>query len=274
MPFLSAYINAIGENEYYEEVLRVITNISGHGLSTFLADSYRWYEIDDLHDLSNASTLFSEDSDKYYSYHARYGGYWRFSGIVDYCYLVNPAFPPQKMIDEMSLDLMELVKSYPSTSKIQNELSSNIFKISPEYIVTGNGASEFIPGLIDLVGDKTVGLLTPSFDEYNTRLIGKNKLFLQQFNSPYEEALNSILEFLPKIEFLVLVNPGNPTGFYFQKHDILKILRKCRDIGVIAIIDESFIDFNEFGFTETLLSDEVLEEYPNLIVIKSISKSF
>lgn len=50
----------------------------------------KWYEIDDVQDLDIASTIFSDKDIKWKEYHKRYGGYWRFPQMLDYCYLVNP----------------------------------------------------------------------------------------------------------------------------------------------------------------------------------------
>ena len=54
----------------------------------------KWYEIDDVQDLDIAETLFAEEGLSLYQ--KRYGGYWRFPTLLDFCYLVNPYFPPQR----------------------------------------------------------------------------------------------------------------------------------------------------------------------------------
>ena len=40
------------------------------------------------------------------------------------------------------------------------------------------------------------------------------------------------------------------------------------------IIDESFVDFSDFSYEDTLLLNSTLEKYPLLVVVKSISKSY
>ena len=95
VPFLKAYEKALGENEYYEQVLRVITMLDNPGIKVKRLDGQRWYEIDDIQDLDIAESNFAPDEDERVSLlQGRYGGYWRYPKLLDFCYLVNPYFPP------------------------------------------------------------------------------------------------------------------------------------------------------------------------------------
>ena len=47
-----------------------------------------------------------------------------------------------------------------------------------------------------------------------------------------------------------------------------------RDKGIRLVVDESFVDFSIDYATNSLLSDEILETYPHMAVMKSISKSY
>ena len=75
-----------------------------------------------------------------------------------------------------------------------------------------------------------------------------------------------------KIWSLVLINPDNPTGNYIPYADCLRLAEWCQQRNIIFILDESFIDFS----TEhsTFITNKILEQYSNLVVIKSISKSY
>lgn len=92
VPFLDAYSRVMGNNEYYEQVLRVLTLLNSSTLKALPIQDEKWYEIDDVQDLDIASTIFSCSETKYEEYHKRYGGFWRFPKLLDYCYLVNPFF--------------------------------------------------------------------------------------------------------------------------------------------------------------------------------------
>ena len=101
VPFLDAYCKVMGDNEYYEQVLRVITLLDQANLKALPIGSKPWYEIDDVQDKDIAEAIFSPEKDRLQKYHARYGGYWRFPQLLDFCYLVNPFFPTKRMREEM-----------------------------------------------------------------------------------------------------------------------------------------------------------------------------
>ena len=102
VPFLDAYSMALGNNEYYEQVLRVIAMLDDPEIRAKRLSGQLWYEIDDIQDLDIASSMFAQDPDLRVSLmQGRYGGYWRYPQLLDFCYLVNPYFPPQRLIDEI-----------------------------------------------------------------------------------------------------------------------------------------------------------------------------
>ncbi len=61
IPFLDAYRSAMGENDYYEQVLRIITLLDEPVVSAMCVENEKWYEIDNEEDLKNASALFIND---------------------------------------------------------------------------------------------------------------------------------------------------------------------------------------------------------------------
>lgn len=144
VPFLVAYNKVMGNNEYYEQVLRVITHLHKSNLQALPLTGQKWYEIDDVQDLDIASTMFSKGVTKYYEYHKRYGGFWRFPQLLDFCYLVNPYFPSKRMKKEMRSNFDALLGSYPSGMFVNSLLAGKYFGIKQDYIVVGNGAAELI----------------------------------------------------------------------------------------------------------------------------------
>jgi histidinol-phosphate/aromatic aminotransferase/cobyric acid decarboxylase-like protein len=72
----------------------------------------------------------------------------------------------------------------------------------------------------------------------------------------------------------MLINPDNPSGNFIPKADVLRLAQWCEDRNIRLVVDESFVDFSEDYKTNSLLSDEILESYPHMAVMKSISKSY
>ena len=70
------------------------------------------------------------------------------------------------------------------------------------------------------------------------------------------------------------MNPDNPTGNYIPKKEVLSLAQYCKAKNTTFILDESFIDFSCTEESPSLMSQEILDEYKNLVLIKSISKSY
>lgn len=271
-PFLEAYCHAFGHSEYYENILGIITFINKSDLrAAIINDSDRWYEIDDHNDLDIAETLFSGNSD---SYLKRYGGFWRFTELKDFCYLVNPYFPTAKMLKEFEINMSRLLCEYPSTSTIQRKLASDMFECPPEYLLIGNGASELITTLLSNLEYKKIGIPVPTFHEYIARSDSERIEFLRTDNRDFSYTDKDLTEFSKKIDALVVVNPDNPTGNFIAFDKMIKLIEKMNSEGKTIVIDESFVDFADSDLKHTLIKPEILEKYKNLIVVKSIGKSY
>lgn len=274
IPFLEAYSKAMGDNEYYESVLRVITILEGQELRVMRLNGERWYEIDDVQDKHNAEIIFSKNSaEKLKLIQSRFGGYWRFPAMLDFCYLVNPYFPTQKMQEEMKIYFHDLLSQYPSGLGVQNILAGKMFGIESENIVVGNGASELIKGLGKVLNG-TFGLVFPTFNEY-PESIGHDRIVQHVSNNiDFSYTVDGLLCLAEKSDNLLLINPDNPSGHFIKKDELIKIADKLQRMNKIFILDESFVDFSTNSESDSLISQEILDKYQNLVVIKSISKSY
>ena len=274
VPFLEAYMKAIGNNEYYENVLRILSFLDCKDLKALPITDEKWYEIDDKQDLDIAEALFADDEQLMQKFYSRYGGFWRFPKMLDFCYLVNPFFPSQRMLDEMKASFQTLLTEYPSGMKVNALLASKCWGVSEKYIVPGNGAAELIKFLMDSLNGK-LGVIRPSFEEYPNRYQGEVVTFIPQ-NSDFRYTGQDIIDYYANkdIANLLLINPDNPSGNFIPKDDILKVADWCKLNQVRFIVDESFVDFSEDYEICSMLDDTILESYPNMIVVKSISKSY
>jgi histidinol-phosphate/aromatic aminotransferase/cobyric acid decarboxylase-like protein/choline kinase len=274
IPFLTAYTETVGHNEYYEDVLRVIAFLERSSLKAHvLHEDRNWYEVDDVQDISIAESIFATGQDKLRSYESRYGGYWRFPGMLDYAYLVNPYFPPAKLVSEMKNAFETLMVSYPSGARIVNLTAAKIFGTPAQQIVVGNGAAELIAALGQTLKG-TVGLIEPTFEEYKSRLPFATLKSFKPNNADLSYGLADVLQIAAQVDHLILVNPDNPTGNFIQKQELLELAEYMKSLGKRLILDESFVDFTDEGRENTLLSASFLQRFPNLVVIKSLSKSY
>lgn len=168
VPFLEAYTKAVGNNEYYENVLRIISFLNSSDLKALPVTNAKWYEIDDKQDLDIAEALFAEEKDIIRKYYGRFGGFWRFPKMLDFCYLVNPYFGESRIVEEMKANFGTLVLEYPSGLKVNTLLASKCWGVKEDYIVPGNGAAELIKELMGILPG-TLGIVRPTFEEYPNR---------------------------------------------------------------------------------------------------------
>ena len=283
VPFLDAYTKAVGNNEYYENVLRIISLLNNHDMKALPIGNEKWYEIDDKQDLDIAEALFADEKDVLRKYYGRYGGFWRFPQMLDFCYLVNPYFPSKRMKDELRANFDTLLTEYPSGMKVNTLIASKSFGVSEPYIVPGNGAAELIKILMETHphplpngrGGKT-GFIRPTFEEYPNRYDKDSQVTFVPQKADYRYTADDLMAFFgdKDIQQLMVINPDNPTGNFIPKKDILRLAQWCEERQIRLVVDESFVDFSEDYATNSLLSDEILEAYPHMAVMKSISKSY
>ena len=276
VPFLEAYQKAFGKNEYYEQVLKVLSFLSASTLKGLVVSGEDWYEIDDPADLAIAENRFANGKEKLEKLQHRFGGYWRFPQIKDYCYLVNPYFPPKQMVEELKASFETLLTQYPSGASQQSLLAGKIYNILPENIVVGNGAAELISSLGKKLSGKVV-VPYPTFNEYPERFNDNIQIVplltdKNDFSYTAIDILNLVKE--ENANAVLLINPDNPSGNFIPKNDMLTLLNELKKLKVTLVFDESFIDFAQKDLRYTLLNQEILEQYPDLIVVKSISKSY
>lgn len=273
--FLEAYLSSNGENQYYETVLETMINVLPNELKGFvLDDNQKWYEIDDKQDLDIAESIFSSDDEKLKKLQIRYGGYWRYPKLKDFCYLVNPYFPPKKMVDELKMNFETLLTQYPSGLKVNNLLASKYFNIKEGYILVGNGAAELIKAVMNTLKDN-IGFIRPTFEEYPNRYDSQKHVIFKAETEGFKYSYQDIIDYFDNkdIKTLVIINPDNPSGNYITKKGLFELLNWSVKKEINLLIDESFVDFS-IEEDSTLLKDEILEKYKNLIVVKSISKSY
>lgn len=274
VPFLEAYCKALGTNEYYEQVLKVITFLDEPQIKAVKLDDEKWYEIDDVQDLDIAETLFATKEERLRRLQNRYGGYWRYPKLLDFCYLVNPYFPCQKLQDEMKSNFETLLTEYPSGMAVNSLIAAKDFGLHGNQVIVGNGASELIKVLMEYLPGK-MGVTQPTFEEYPNRKSAENLVVFHPDNDNYSYTAQELMDFYAdkKIRILLLINPDNPSGNYLPKQEVLKVADWAEKNSVRLIVDESFVDFAEEE-DATLLEQAVLTKYPHLIVMKSISKSY
>ena len=276
VPFLGAYIKSQGTNAYYEQVLKVIGLLDKPDIKATMLENVVWYEIDDEQDLDIAESLFTASpKDKLIKIQNRYGGYWRYTNLMDFCYLVNPFYPPIRMVKEIKFNFERLIYNYPSGIGVNSLLAAKCFGLQSEHICVGNGAAELISSLMKTLKGK-IGIIRPTFEEYPNRMDEDSVVAFYPDNQDFSYTIDDLRAYYDDkdISTLLLINPDNPSGNFIELVDVLILAKWAIKKGIRLIVDESFVDFANSEFSTTLLSEKILRDYKELVVVKSISKSY
>ena len=158
----------------------------------------------------------------------------------------------------------------PLQMKVKEKLSS-IKAVPVENIFIGNGSDECIDVLFRAFcdpGKDNVITCPPTYGMYevsahiNDVLVKKVPLTPAfQLNLPaIEEAIDD------NTKMIFLCSPNNPTGNSLDREDIEMILNNYSGI---VVIDEAYINFSRFrSFTQEL------SDYPNLVILQTLSKAW
>jgi histidinol-phosphate/aromatic aminotransferase/cobyric acid decarboxylase-like protein len=209
---------------------------------------------------------------EFHEIETRHGGYWRYD-FVDHAYLYNLYFPPERFFSQLSHQIHELVLNYPVAQDVFAELVGTLIDQPPERIVVGNGAAELIKIISGHLATKLI-VPVPSFNEYvDAAPSGKVIEFALDVPSFQLDVDRFAAEIIRQgADVAVVVSPNNPTSLLVPKAELVRLLDRLATHDCMLIIDESFIDFADDPQQATLAPD--IAAYPNLAIIKSMSKAY
>ena len=197
-------------------------------------------------------------------------------------YVVNPVVCSVKLdANEGNKDLFkDLIKDigddfylnlYPDDNYTQlKEAIVNYIGCKIENISVGNGSSELLDLCVKTFVDTNELILSldPTFSMYsiyakivNSRYIGAGEG--NDFIINVDDVIKSIKENNPKLT--IICNPNNPTGTTIKREDVLRIVKSTDNV---VIVDEAYMEFSN----ESVVDE--IENYDNLIVVKTMSKAF
>lgn len=144
-------------------------------------------------------------------------------------------------------------------------------KVNPECIFIGNGSDEAIdivlrafcePGMDSIVEiDPTYGMYQVAAD-INHVTCRKVQLDAA-FGMDAGKLLATVDE---QVKVIFLCSPNNPTGNTLDREEVYKILK---GFDGIVVVDEAYIDFSD---APSFLTE--LEQYPNLVILQTLSKAW
>lgn len=201
---------------------------------------------------------------------------FRKEDFLDYSANINPlGLPPS--LKELLLSNIDNLVNYPDIecTGLKKEISGYL-RLPENRIIIGNGASEIIFLLFEVLRPGRVLIPAPSFSEY-AKAAGRYGVGVEYFELREEEEfkldLNALFQRMSGgIDAVFICNPNNPTSTLMGREDLLQLLDYALESGICIIIDEAFIELT-VGGNKNSISD-VLDRYNNLFIIRAFTKLF
>ncbi len=207
--------------------------------------------------------------------HIHGGNIYQYKNCLDFSANCNPLGTPEGVIRAAKESLAHIY-AYPRVDCAPLRAAIGAYEeVSPEKIICGNGAADLIFSLCRAVKPKHALLPAPTFAEYEQALKNEN-CRITRFCLNEKEDFRIQEDFLEALyedlDILFLCNPNNPTGMLTDRELLMKILEKCRELGILLVIDECFLDFVKYPEQYTL--KEQLSLFPNLFILKAFTKRY
>ncbi|WP_099612560.1 histidinol-phosphate transaminase [Vibrio fujianensis] len=144
--------------------------------------------------------------------------------------------------------------------------------VSPQQVLTSRGADEGIELLIRAFCEPNQDAILYCPPTYGMYAISAETFGVERKTVPltadWQLDLASIEASLDKVKLVFVCSPNNPTGNLVKREDIIALLEMTKDRGIV-VMDEAYIDFCPEVSTVDLLVD-----YPNLAILRTLSKAF
>jgi len=202
---------------------------------------------------------------------------------VDACFLSNP-YATDLFINYLEEEKIntgqfrEILEYYPSQNEIIGKDIASAINVNAQSIFVGNGAIDVIQACMHNFSGSKVIVNIPTFSSYYEFVKPNTEVVYYRLDKENNYELNpeKYVEFAKKTKptSIVIINPNNPNGSYITYSDMRMIVNELREVEMI-LIDESFIHFAyEDEDKNQVSTSELALEYPNVVVVKSMSKDF
>ena len=209
------------------------------------------------------------------------GEIWRYIGnreILDFSSNVNPLGVSSRVLKVLRKSL-HLIKFLPDNYSFSVREAATRYlgkPVKPSNIIVGNGSTELIHLFTQTFVKRGEECLipVPTFSEYEVavRKTGGKPCFLKlKTSTNFTLKIDEILRCLKpkKTKAIFLCNPNNPTSQTFSREELVKLVDEALKTNIIVFLDESYIEFSDENSLANLVN-----KYPNLFVLRSLTKIF
>lgn len=178
----------------------------------------------------------------------------------------NPYGPSPKVLDALKAEAADSLRLYPDPNADQLKQSiASYYKVSPQHIFVGNGSDEVLAHTFQGLLKQDKPLIFPDIT-YSFYPVYCGLYDVEFINQPLTESFEiDLSEYPSENGGVIFPNPNAPTGRALTLSEIEAFLKKNTDS--VVVVDEAYIDFGG----ESAIA--LVKDYPNLLVIQTLSKS-
>lgn len=174
--------------------------------------------------------------------------------------------------NEYKTDFVRLNRYSDCQPKAMIDAYAAYAKVQPEQVLTSRGADEGIELLIRAFCEPNQDAILYCPPTYGMYAISAETFGVERkvvpLTADWQLDLSAIRANLDRVKLIFVCSPNNPTGNLVKRQDIIALLEMTKDRAIV-VMDEAYIDFCPEASTVDLLA-----QYPNLAILRTLSKAF
>ena len=193
------------------------------------------------------------------------------SEIIDMSSNLNPLGTMPGLINFLQENLSAITTLPEADSSSAINAYAERYNINPEHVIAGNGTTQFIYLIPQVLETKKALILGPTYADYADACKMHNvdySYLITEESKSFEPDVNQIESNISGCDTVFICNPNNPTGALIPAYDLESLCRSRPDI--YFVIDESYMPFIKSGEKKSMISLRL----PNVIILNSLSKIF
>ena len=191
--------------------------------------------------------------------------------IIDMSSNVNPLGPPSGLTDYLKENIDSITALPEVDAKDIANKFANRYDIDSECVISGNGTTQFIYAIPQILKTSKALILAPTYSDYADACIMHNvdfDYFIVRESLLFRADIDSLKNEIKGYDTVFICNPNNPTGTLISSKEIIILCRFFPDTNFI--IDEAYLPFVENGEKESMICSGL----SNVLILNSMSKIF
>lgn len=193
--------------------------------------------------------------------------------ILDYSANISPLGIPSH-IKKAMVDAIEGTINYPDPDcTALREAIGRQDGVEPDCVTCGNGGADLLYRLAFGLKPKKVLLPVPAFVEYEEAMTAAGaRMVYETMDEDFHIREDMTERITEDTDLVILCNPNNPTGLLTPRRQVLAVLERAKEMHCRVLVDECFLEICREEEQYTV--KPYLEEYPNLMILKSFTKLY